>query len=67
MKKYFVCYRHRATLDIPFVIEFLQKNPNTKFHTKIENAFSELHKGFYDDSDYAVIEQNNNIYKILHG
>ena len=54
MKKYFVVYRYRCYIDTDYVREFLIEKNNIKFHTSLDEALQELHRGFYDDSDYGV-------------
>jgi hypothetical protein len=60
MKKYFVVDRYRCNIDTDYVKEFLEENDDgIKFHDSSASAFQELHKGFYDDSDYDVFSIND--------
>jgi hypothetical protein len=61
--QYFVCDRLRCTLDLKYIEEFYKKNKDTiNFHDNGEDAREEMHRGFYDDSDYEVIKVENGIF-----
>lgn len=58
MEKYFVVHRYRQGIDEQYVREFIRDEDDIKYHTTVESASTELHNGFYDDSDYGVFSIN---------
>jgi len=65
--KYFVCDRFRNGIDLAFAKEFLKNEKGWNkitMHDNYDDARKELQNGFYDDSDYAVIKIENDIFYI---
>jgi len=51
---YFICDRHRCTLDTDFCKNFY-KTENPRLYNTFELAKRIMKRGFYDDSDYEVV------------
>jgi len=68
--KYFVCHRFRGSINLSYAKEFLENERGWNkitIHDNYEDAKKELDNGFYDDSDYAVIKIENDIFYIKRG
>ena len=52
---YFVCHAYRQFIYGSYCKEFL-KSWNPTIHKTYKDAYMEMMRGFYDDSDYAVVE-----------
>ena len=67
---YFVCYRERSGITLDYTKEFLENKKGwnrIKIHYSYEDSREEVVNGFYDDSDYAVVKIENNIFYIKRG
>ncbi|KKN06302.1 hypothetical protein LCGC14_1078560 [marine sediment metagenome] len=63
MRKYFIVNKYRQYIELDYVKKFLSTEKKVKFYTSLEKATSDMHKGFYDDSDYGVfsIDEKGNV------